>query len=166
MPISFEPLGERHVPLLTHWLQQPHVRAFWDDGERDEAAVRAHYFRPGRHVPGFVFLVDGQAAGFIQREQVTAGHPFFAWAAPHGETWGLDLLIGEEALTGQGLGPRVITAFLQELRTQRPATARLLIDPALDNRRALRAYVRAGFSALTVIAGENGPVQLMALDPG
>ncbi len=115
-------------------------------------------------MPGFVLLVDGQAAGFIQREQVTAGHPFFAWAAPHGETWGLDLLIGEEALTGQGLGPRVIAAFMGELRAERPATARILIDPAPDNRRALQAYARAGFSALTVIIGEDGPVQLMAHD--
>ena len=37
--------------LLTAWLQAPHVRAFWDDGERDEAAVEAHYFAPERDAP-------------------------------------------------------------------------------------------------------------------
>lgn len=79
MTVSFKALTADHRPLLTRWLQEPHVRAFWDDGE--------------------------------------------------GETWGGDLLSGEAELTGRGLGPAVIRAFLEILKSERPALRRILIDP-------------------------------------
>ena len=139
MRLTFEPLGEAQLPTLTRWLQCPHVRAFWDDGERDTAAVRAHSFRPGRTVPGFVFSVDGRAAGFIQRQQVAPGHDSFAWAASDGATWGIDLLIADAGLTGQNLGPQVIRAFVEALCAGRPAVQRALVDPSPENTRAIRA---------------------------
>ncbi|WP_309573068.1 GNAT family N-acetyltransferase, partial [Deinococcus sp.] len=67
MQIHFDPLTRADVPLLTRWLQEPHVCAFWDDGERDEATVRAHYLGDDRDdVPGFIFRVDGHPTGFLQ----------------------------------------------------------------------------------------------------
>lgn len=161
--LSFEALTLADVPLLTRWLQAPHVRAFWDDGERDEAAVRATYFGENEE-RGFVFRVDGRAAGFIQRERVEPGNEFFPWAHPDGETWGVDLLIGEPDLTGRGLGPQVIRAFLAHLRAERPGARRVLIDPSPANVRAVRAYARAGFLPLARLETTWGEVQLMALD--
>ena len=157
MRIHFEPLTEDDVPLLTRWLQEPHVRAFWDDGERDEAAVRAHYFRVGRDVPGFVYRVDGRAAGFIQTEKVTSEHEFWPWAAPERETWGIDLLIGEVGLTGRGLGPQVIRAFIARLRRQRPDLQRIVIHPNARNTGAIRAYEKAG----CVVVGALDERQIM-----
>ncbi|GAA5513229.1 aminoglycoside N(6')-acetyltransferase type 1 [Deinococcus carri] len=164
MPVTFEPLTPAHLPLLHGWLQAPHVRAFWDDGERTLGAVQAHYFRAGRDVPGFVFRVDGRAAGFIQRERVTPGHEFAPWAAPSGETWGVDLLIGEPDLTGRGLGATVVTAFLAHLRAERPELRRVLIDPSPANTRAVRAYEKAGFTPLTRLSTGDGEVHLLRLD--
>lgn len=43
--VTFAPLHPEHPELLSRWLQAPHVRAFWDDGERDEGAVQAHYIQ-------------------------------------------------------------------------------------------------------------------------
>ncbi|WP_309571274.1 hypothetical protein, partial [Deinococcus sp.] len=64
---------------------EPHVCAFWDDGERDEATVRAHYLGDDRDdVPGFIFRVDGHPTGFLQTERITDGHEFQPWAAPVG----------------------------------------------------------------------------------
>ncbi|MBB5234912.1 GNAT family N-acetyltransferase [Deinococcus budaensis] len=164
MTISFERLQEEHLPLLTRWLQAPHVRAFWDDGERDEAAVRASYLEDGEEEPGFVFRVEERAAGFIQRERITEENEFWPWAAPEGETWGVDLLIGEPDLTGQGLGPAVIRAFLEALRAERPRLRRVLIDPSPANVRAVRAYARVGFVPLTALETPWGEVLLMGLD--
>jgi len=158
--IRFEPLARAHLPLLTGWLQQPHVRAFWDDGERDGAAVEAHYFSAAQDVPGFVFFLNDRAAGFIQRERVGAQHEFALWAL--GETYGLDLLIGEPDLTGCGHGPQVIRAFMALTRAE-VAVDRFLIDPDTANWRAQRAYVKAGFSVLTTL----DRLTLMKLDtPG
>ncbi|EYB69636.1 hypothetical protein DEIPH_ctg004orf0163 [Deinococcus phoenicis] len=126
--------------------------------------MRAHYCRVGRDVPGFVFRVDGRAAGFLQRERVTPGHAFAPWAAPEGETWGVDLLIGEPDLTGRGLGPQVIRAFLAHLRAERPDVRRVLIDPSPANARAVRAYAKAGFTPLTWLGTGDDEVELMRLD--
>lgn len=84
MTVTFEPLTRGHLPLLHAWLQAPHVRAFWDDGERTLAAVEAHYFAPGRQVPGFVFSLEGRPTGFLQSAPVLPGHDFAPGAA-HGE---------------------------------------------------------------------------------
>ena len=164
MQIAFEPLRPAHLPLLTAWLQQPHVRAHWDDGERDEASVRAHYFEANRlegnrEVPGYVFTLDGQPAGFIQHERVTPEHEFFPWAATQGESWGLDLFIGEAALLGRGVGPQVIRAFITSTRAAHPVR-RFLIDPDSRNLRARRAYEKVGFQ----VAATAGELVIMTLD--
>lgn len=145
MTISFERLQEEHLLLLTRWLQAPHVRAFWDDGERTQEAVRATSFQEGEDEPGFVFRVEGRAAGLLQREQISEENAFWPWAAPDGETWGVDLLIGEADLLGQGLGPAVMGALLDALR-------------------AVRAYARVGFVPLTPLETTWGQVLLMGLD--
>jgi aminoglycoside 6'-N-acetyltransferase len=154
--VSFGPLTRSHLPLFTGWLQQPHVRAFWDDGERDEASVAAQYFGDGRE-PGFIFSLAGRPAGFIQRERVTAEHEWARWA--RGETWGLDLLIGEAELIGRGHGPAVIAAFLARTCAEH-GVQRFLIDPDCHNLRAIRAYRKVGFGHLA----ELGDLRLMALD--
>lgn len=160
MPILFEPLKRAHVPLLTHWLQQPHVRDFWDDGERDEAAVEAHYFEPERDAAGFIFSVDGQPAGYIQCYPVNANNEFWPWAASVGETWGIDMLIGEVGLTGRGLAAQIIRAFIQAMQAEHPALRRALIDPDSRNLRAIRAYAKAGFADV----GTLDIFRLMSLD--
>lgn len=162
MQIHFEALAEGHLPALAGWLQPPHVRAFWHDGERDLAAVRAHYFRPGRDVPGFVFWFSGRAAGFVQRERVLPGHDFMPWAALNGETWAVDVLIGEPELVGRGLGPLVIGAFLAQLRLERPALRRVVIDPAVGNG---RAYAKAGFTPVGLFTSTDGIFQMMYWEP-
>ncbi|GGK26874.1 acetyltransferase [Deinococcus malanensis] len=158
--VTFEPLRPQHLQLLTRWLQAPHVRAFWDDGERDEGAVQSHYFEDRDRVPGFIFSEGGSPAGFLQCEHLTPEHGFWPYATPDGETWAVDLLIGEEELMGRGLGPRVICAFLARLAARPPGWQRILIDPDVRNVRAIRAYTKAEFVPVALL----GSLQLMALD--
>ncbi|GHF46240.1 aminoglycoside 6'-N-acetyltransferase [Deinococcus metalli] len=167
MPITFEPLTAADVPRFTGWLQQPHVRAFWDDGERDEAAVTGQYLGPDRDdVPGFIFSVDGRPAGFLQTEWIQDGHEFQPWAAPGGETWAIDLLIGEAELIGHGVGPRVITAFIGTLQRERPALRRMVIDPDERNARAIRAYGKVGFEPAGILEGDGERRVIMTLNVG
>lgn len=107
MPIRFDSLTVADVSLLTRWLQELHVRAFWDDGERDEATVYDHSFAPERDAPGFILRVDGHPTGFLKTERIAEGHEFQPWATPAGETWAIDLLIGEVEQTGRGWGHRL-----------------------------------------------------------
>ena len=71
--LTFTPFTAADVPLLTRWLQAPHVRAFWDDGERDEAAVAASYGLPDSEMTELLMRVDGQPVGFLQTVEVGPG---------------------------------------------------------------------------------------------
>lgn len=39
--VGFAPLTLTQLPLLHGWLQRPHVREFWDDGDRTLGQVQA-----------------------------------------------------------------------------------------------------------------------------
>lgn len=159
--LTFTPFTAADVQRLTRWLQAPHVRAFWDDGERDEAAVAASYGLPDSEMTELLIRVDGRPVGFLQTQEIAPGHEFAPWAAPVGESWALDLLIGEAALTGQGLGPALIQAFADHWQGRRPRLRRLVIDPDERNVRARRAYEKAGFVAAGMLDGGEGNRRLI-----
>ena len=158
------PLELAHLPTLHGWLQQPHVREFWDDGDRTPEQVQEHYFAPGWDVLAFLALLDGQPAGYIQAYPVTAGSDYAAWGSETGETWGIDLFIGEEKWLGRGLAVPIIRTFLTHLRGLRPALRRVLIDPEEKNSRARHVYARAGFTKLSRVEGEGKSLVVMGLD--
>ena len=123
--------------------------------------MAASYGLPDSGMTELLMWVDGQPVGFLQTEEVGAGHEFAPWAAPVGESWALDLLIGEATLTGWGLGPRLIQAFAEHWRARRPELRRLVIDPDERNVRARRAYEKAGFVAAGVLDEGDGHRRLI-----
>jgi aminoglycoside 6'-N-acetyltransferase len=147
------------------WLQQPHVRAFWDDGDRTLDQVRAHYFADDwDDTEPFIFTLDGRLAGYIQAYPVPPDAEFGSWRAGVGQTWGIDLFIGEPGLIGKGHGGSIIQAFMGLLRDRCPELRRVLIDPEVQNARAIHVYDKAGFSPLARIEHESKQLQLLALD--
>ena len=93
--------------------------------------------------------MDGTAASFLHVDPVGPQAEFAAFAAAAGETWDVDLLIGEVSRTGQGLGSAVIRAFLMRWQAARRGTLPLvLIDPGVRTVRAVRACKKAGFCPL------------------
>ncbi|WP_407540780.1 GNAT family N-acetyltransferase [Deinococcus radiomollis] len=162
--VGFTPLAPEHLELLHGWLQQPHVRAFWDDGHRTLEQVQQHYFEPDPDAVSFVFTLAGHPLGYLQAYRVDPESEYGPWRSPEGETWGIDLLLGAAADTGQGYGPRVIAAFLVFWKSARPELRRVLIDPDSRNIRAIGAYRKAGFSRVGVVSRPPATLQLLAAD--
>ena len=162
--IEFPPLRLAHLPTLHGWLQQPHVREFWDDGDRTPEQVQEHYFAPEWDVLAFLVVLNGQPAGYVQAYPVTAGSDYAAWRSETGETWGIDLFIGETKWLGRGLAVPVIHALLTHLRGLRPALRRVLIDPEDRNSRARHVYAKVGFTELGRVEVEGKSLVVMGLD--
>ncbi len=165
--ITFVPLAPEHLDLLHGWLQRPHVREFWDDGHRTREQVQAHYF--GSEATdsdlldaSFVFTLAGRPVGHLQTYRVGPLSEYAQWRSPHGETWGLDLLLGAAADTGQGHGPQIILAFMKFWKNQQPHLSRLLIDPDIRNTRAINAYAKAGFSGVGELVGPDTALRILA----
>jgi aminoglycoside 6'-N-acetyltransferase len=133
--IEFRPLEQTDLPLLREWLEREHVRRWWREPIGEELAHELS----GR----YVIVVDGRPAGMIQTYE--------------GE---VDLLIGEEELTGRGLGPRILTRFVDELAGRDIVFAHV----EEGNRRSWRAFEKAGFRHVRDVEEDGLPHRLMRLD--
>ena len=146
-PLSFRSLGRDDLPLLHEWLQRPHVHAWWSDHETLEEVVE-HYLPaidgddPTDH---FLVLADGRPVAFIETYLI-ADYPEWAELIGAAEgAAGVDLLIGDEELTGKGLGTRMLAQFLDEIVFARPGTTHCLADPDVRNEASIRLFAKLGF---------------------
>jgi aminoglycoside 6'-N-acetyltransferase len=158
-PISFRPLGRSDFPLLQRWLSEPHVDAWWRE-PLDLAGVHAEYGpRVDGSEPTHVFVIEreGQPAGWIQSYRWSDYPEHALQLGAESASAGIDLAIGESALTGSGLGPAAIRKFLKEVIFADPGIHAVVTDPAVDNLRSLRAFEKAGFSTVKTVQlrGEN-----------
>jgi aminoglycoside 6'-N-acetyltransferase len=132
---------------MYEWLRREHVRRWWDEHESYESAVE-HYLpsiQGRRPVDLYLILLDGRPVGFIQAYLV-ADHPEFAARIGLGAgVAGVDLFVGEEELTGKGLGTEVLRAFVRDVVFAEPATAACIADPDVRNTASIRAFEKAGF---------------------
>jgi aminoglycoside 6'-N-acetyltransferase len=162
--ISFRRLERRDLPMLTGWLNTPHVFRWWGEGSGrtwlggpgDDAAtvdmVAAEYgsafdgSEPNDHL---IIVVDGQRVGLIQWYRLAAEPQY---ARDIGEsadgTAGVDLLIGDPSVVGRGIGPRVIDAFVHTVVFAAPDVHRAIASPVPANARSIRAFEKAGFTVV------------------
>ncbi|MFN2581576.1 MAG: GNAT family N-acetyltransferase [Candidatus Dormibacteria bacterium] len=137
--------------LMAGWLNQPHVKHFWDPDlpPATSAYVRTTHgpdTQPGAPTTACVIELDGRPVGFIQ---------FYRWVDYADEArqlgvdfdereWGLDVLIGEPDVVGVGVGSRAVELLCEHLERERePSGVTLLTD--ITNTRAHRAYEKGGF---------------------
>lgn len=152
MHLRFRPLTLADYPLMLSWLQRPHVKAWWNDGDDSLAKVAAHYGADdgtGR----YLLLADGLPIGYFQH-----------YAAA--DAIGIDQFIGEPAGIGRGIGPLAIRAFVRLLWRRFGPTA-IVLDPQPDNQRAIRCYEKVGFTGVGLQPGHTPGTQayLMRLTP-
>lgn len=113
MPICFRPLKRRDFPMLSAWLGQPYVAAWWRE-PADLPSIEARYGPSvDRQDPTQIVIAQwsGGAFGLIQRYAMAdeiAWQRALAVAGVSPRSVGLDDLVGVERLTGIGLGPAMI----------------------------------------------------------
>ena len=166
MRIGFRPLTADELPLLYEWLQREHIQRWWTDRETYEEVVE-HYLpsiEGGEPTDHYVVVLDEQQIGFIQTYLVS-NHPDYAALVGVGEgVAGVDLLIGEEALTGQGLGTEIIRRFVEEIVFATPTTIGCIADPDVRNVASIRAFEKAGFRLVKEFVEDGEPHALVRRD--
>ncbi|MEQ8450845.1 MAG: GNAT family N-acetyltransferase [Nitratireductor sp.] len=162
--ISFRPVTPDDYPVLRTWLDSPHLRRWWGEPEVELGYIRDMVEGRDTTHP-FIILLDGAPVGYIQywhvghhqNEDWIADHPWLAEFLP--ETVGVDISIGEENMLSKGIGSAALGAFTRMLREQGHTT--IIIDPDPNNRRAIRAYEKAGYRPIPHLAGRTGDCLLM-----
>ncbi len=148
---------EADYRLLSRWLTDERVLE-WIYGRDDPwpydrvvAKYRPRVLGEDPVRPCWI-TVDGEPVGYLQFYPV-------ANAAEYGldkETghWGIDIWIGEPDLWSQGLGTRALRALLGHLFAYEGAVA-AVIDPRVENLRAVHCYEKAGFRRVKVLHGHE-----------
>lgn len=153
-------------PLLRGWLAKDHVREWWSDPESELASIRAKVEGRDKTRP-FIFSVNGKPTGYIQywtvRDALAAGYgDDEAWLFDLPEdAVGVDVFIGRDNSLDKGIGTAVLRAFLAELFAR--GFGMIVIDPDLTNRRAIRAYEKAGFTPFGRYEDKKGVTQIMQI---
>lgn len=165
--IAFEPVAEKHYPLLKRWLSAPHWREWWGEPETEFASIVEMVEGRDTTRP-YIFHVDGEATGYIQVWHI-GPHQTEAWSKDN--PWlmdlprhavGVDLSIGEADKLSKGIGSAVLREFVGKLRSE--GHTAIIIDPDPKNTRAVRAYMKAGFRPVPHLAGRTDGVLIMQHD--
>ncbi len=133
--LTLRPLAARDVATLNAIVALPGVREWWgtDPTVEEENA--------------FTIEVDGEITGWLA---------YYEEDDPDYRHGGLDIFVAP-AFHGRGLGREALILAVRWLLSER-GHHRLIIDPAADNVRAIRAYTSIGFKPVGIMRRyERGP---------
>jgi aminoglycoside 6'-N-acetyltransferase len=149
--VSLRALRREDLPLLTRWLQAPHVREWWRGEPTDQAEVEAKYgacLDGGDPTDLFVIEVNRHPVGMIQRYRF-ADEPEWS-AALSGITdltaaAGVDYLIGEPEAVGHGVASSAISALVAQTFDADETVQSIVVTVQQANAASWRALENAGF---------------------
>ncbi len=155
----FRPMSADDLPTIRRWLETPHVREWWHDPAEQFELVSGDLTHPD--MAQFIVAADGQEFAYLQCYNLSAWDCGFG-SQPKG-TRGLDQFIGEEDMMERGHGSAFVRAFADQLLAG--GTPRVVTDPDPANKRAIRAYAKAGFRRERMVDTPDGAALLMIRDP-
>jgi aminoglycoside 6'-N-acetyltransferase len=131
--VELRPLEEADAARLREMVETPEVAAWWGPQDADFPWDEPESTR-------FTILVDGEVAGLVQYGEENEPDFRHAW---------IDIFV-DPAHQGRGVGTDAIRVVFDLLVRERDHH-RVTIDPALDNRPAVRSYEKAGFEPVGVM---------------
>jgi aminoglycoside 6'-N-acetyltransferase len=156
---TFHPMTAADLPMLRNWLEEPHVAQWWGNPAEQFALVRGDLDDPG--MEQFIVAIGERPLAYLQCYDPRAWPDNGFGAQPAG-TRGIDQFIGEPDMIGRGHGSAFMRHFLERLVGS--GTPRVVTDPDPANRRAVRAYEKAGFKSTGLVDTPDGRALLMVHD--
>lgn len=157
--ISFEPLKEDHIPVITQWFNEPHVVEFyslrnnWTAEQTFKKLIP--YIKQEKPVKCFIILNNNLAIGLIQMYPVKA----FPWPEQDlpeeiiEQAAGIDILIGEKEFLRKGFGTSIIKQFLDEYVWK--TFDYCVVDPDIKNTAMIRCNEKLGFKKHKIIQSKD-----------
>lgn len=143
--IYFTLSEENHLPILHEWLQNDHVREYWDDGDRTLEQVKLHY-KNENNVKRYIFTIEGKPAGYLQTYVVDRDNEYYPFSLKNKITLGIDYFIGDPRFLNQGYAIQILSKFIENHCL---AVDRVLVDPQPSNEKAIHIYKKYGFAKIS-----------------
>lgn len=165
--IHFEKANLTHKYIIFEWLEEPHMKEFWDNSQEHKDDIlnfitgrKQHYFYgTTRYWVGFL---DDQPFCFVLTDELLADQDDLTdllrtWLSKTGKTISLDFGIGHKTFLGKGLAAPTLQAFVEFYNTHiDPQADTFFIDPNENNSRAKHVYEKAGFKAVDKYIAKKG----------
>lgn len=135
--VTLRPLASDDVPRLAELGNDPEVARWWPNITTEELLSKAE----GRDdVTAFTVEVGGEVIGIAE---------IWEELEPDHRHAGVDLFLGSDH-HGRGLGTDTVRTLTRHL-VRDLGHHRVVVDPAVDNARAIRCYERVGFRRIGVM---------------
>jgi RimJ/RimL family protein N-acetyltransferase len=144
-PLLLRPVTGADLPLLTGWMNDPAVDAFWElagPPERTAAHVLPQ-LAPGGPSRPYLGELAGEPVSYWEVYRADRDRLAGYYPARPGDL-GVHLLLGPPAARGRGLGAVLIDAVAGALLRE---CERVVAEPDVRNTASVRSFVRAGFRA-------------------
>jgi aminoglycoside 6'-N-acetyltransferase len=143
--VSLRPFDAAHdLALLSTWLAEPHVHRYWGDPQRNLLDAR----RRGADSSHAIVTADGAAVGYACWAVLAAQDlADVGVSVPDDATVDIDLLIGNAASLGQGIGTEALLQLLTRLAAD-TTLERACVFTSCENLVAQRAFEKAGFDRI------------------
>lgn len=152
----FRHASSADLPMLGRWLRKPEVRQWWGDPDHELGLLTEDLSNPNMTM--LVISYEDRPFGYLQHYNVRAWPMAYFAHLPEGAR-AIDMFIGEMDMLNGGHGSALLRQVAQDLHeADIPA---IVIDPDPDNKRAVKAYEKAGFVIDRPIETEEGPALLM-----
>jgi aminoglycoside 6'-N-acetyltransferase len=152
---TFRAMSRADLPVIERWLVAPEVMRWWGEPDEQYELVSGDLDHPD--MDQFIVSLGGRPFAYIQCYRLSAWNQGFGEHPP--ETRGIDQFIGEPDMLGCGHGSKFIRQFVDQLLQD--GTPRVVTDPDPTNRRAVRAYEKAGFERVRPVETPDGSALLM-----
>ncbi len=168
--ISFRKLELNDLPLLHKWLNNPHVREWYDKDKSStlENVTKRYMEKINGDKPTQAFIANykNKPVGYIQTYKLNDYPDYVKYINPIKNTAGVDLFIGEPDSVGKGLGKLILNKFLAKVVFIQENIESCVVGPEPKNKRAIKAYEKAGFHYLKTIhiSDEPEPEYLMVIN--
>ncbi len=153
---TFRKLTSADLPLMQHWLEAPHVKAWWPDAERQVGMMLDDIENPTINMQ-VVCLIDHPFAYIHDYDARKFGQFQYADLPPGARV--MDSFVGDSDFMGQGHAAACISARVRDLRLHHPMIA---VGPNTKDIHAISIYTQAGFLKRRLAAARDGRlVQVM-----
>ena len=146
-------LAKKDKVLLAKWLSNPEVLQYYEgrDNPFDERKVEQHFFDDVEDVTRCIIEFNGMPIGYLQFYEVDEEErKIYGYDSPTEIIYGMDQFIGEPSYWNKGIGTQLVHSVVMYLTSEKGAH-RIVMDPQIQNERAIRCYEKCGFNKVKLL---------------